>query len=109
MLLNAQVYSGRLTSMFLQVFVQMLARQRCACCGDPHNTVLHGQEDQLACALSVGRRGYLQAALSKQKVHGTKMHHLVIDASVGHGVIGPKRAKTASFFPGGKSRSCCPY
>lgn len=76
----------------------MLARQRCACCGDPHNTVPHGQEDQLACALSVGRRGYLQAALSKQKVHATKMHHLVIDASVGHDVIGPKRAKTAIFF-----------
>lgn len=33
---------------------------------------IHGEEDQPAPALHVGRRGYLQAALSKQKVHDTK-------------------------------------
>lgn len=46
----------------------------------PYNTELHGEEDQPAPALHVGRRGYLQAALSKQKVHDTKMHRVVIDA-----------------------------
>lgn len=62
--------------------MQKHARHRSAGCGEPplHNTELRGEQDRPARALYVGRRGYLQAALSKQKVLDTQMHRVEIDA-----------------------------
>lgn len=68
----------------------------------PYNTELHGEEDQPAPALHVGRRGFLQAALSKQKVHDTEnapcCNWRFAWTLPGHSEVGPRRLNTASFF-----------
>lgn len=73
------LFFATVTSAF---FMQKHARHRSAGCGEPplHNTELRGEQDRPDRALYVGRRGYMQAALSKQKVHDTQMHRVEIDA-----------------------------